>query len=62
MSIIDEFIEGVVLSLPDEGLEKLNELLDEGNFTEGKLSALLQEYDVNPLEILKERRSKEETL
>ena len=29
MSIIDEFIEGAVLSLPDEGIEKPNELLDD---------------------------------
>ena len=53
MSITESFIEGMLNALPDEGIDKLNKLLDEEKVTNESLSELLKEYDINPLEVLK---------
>lgn len=58
MSITESFISGVLSMLPEEGINKLNQLLDDG-ITEGALTELLKEYEIDPLEVLKEGKKAE---
>ena len=58
MSITESFISGVLSMLPEEGINKLNQLLDDG-ITEGALTELLKEYKIDPLEVLKEGKQAE---
>lgn len=53
MSITESFISGVLSMLPEEGINKLNRLLDD-EITEGALTELSKEYEIDPLEVLKE--------
>ncbi len=61
MSITESFISGVLSMLPEEGINKLNQLLDDG-ITEGALTELLKEYEIDPLEVLKEGKKAEDIL
>jgi hypothetical protein len=61
MSITESFISGVLSMLPEEGINKLNQLLDDG-ITEEELIGLLREYKIDPLEILKEGKAVEGAL
>ena len=58
MSITESFISGVLSMLPEEGINKLNRLLDDG-ITEGALTELLEEHEIDPLEVLKEGKKAE---
>ena len=58
MSVTESFISGVLSMLPEEGINKLNQLLDDG-ITEGALTELLKEYEIDPLEVLKEGKKAE---
>ena len=62
MSITDRFVVGVVDALPKDGLDKLDKLIDENKVTKESLAALLQEYDIDPLEVLKPKKGMEEVL
>ena len=58
MGITERFIVEVLNVLPEDGLKKLNKLVDEDEVTEESLTALLAEYNIDPLKIL--RNSDEE--
>lgn len=62
MSITDRFITGVLDMLPKDGLDKLNQLIDEDRVTKETIATLLQEYNVDPLEVLRLNNETEEVL
>jgi hypothetical protein len=56
MNITERFIDGVLSALPEEGVEKLNKLLDDDSISEETLSELLKEYKIDPIEIIKKEK------
>lgn len=60
MNITERFIDGVLSTLPEEGVEKLNKLLDSDSISEETLSELLKEYKIDPIEIIKKERKETE--
>ncbi len=50
----DAFIKKVLTSLPEEGLNKLNAMIDDGSVSEEKVNNLLIEYGIDPKDIAKE--------
>ena len=53
-AIIDEFIKKTLDVLPIDGLEKLNNMIDNDEITEESLYGLLKEYQINPVDIIKD--------
>lgn len=54
----DKFIDKVVESLPTEGLEELNAMIDEGKISKESLEDLLKKYNINPATIAKDIEGK----
>ena len=53
-SVTDAFVRRVLEILPEEGLKKLNVMIDDGSITEGAVNGLLSEYGIDSKEIIKE--------
>ena len=53
-NITDEFIKKVIAALPEEGLKKLNTMIDDDSISEDSVNALLREYNVDPKTIIEE--------
>lgn len=54
VNITDEFIKKVLAILPEEGLKKLNAMIDDDNISEDSINTLLQEYNIDPKTIIEE--------
>lgn len=55
----DKFIQKVIDILPDDGLQKLNTMIDENEVTEAALSELLRQYNIDVAGIVKAIKEEE---
>ena len=53
-NITDAFIKKVLSVLPEEGLRKLNAMIDDDSISEEAVNNLLAEYGIDPKVIIKE--------
>ena len=53
-NITDVFIQKILSVLPEEGLEKLNAMIDDGSISEESVNNLLKSYSIDPKIIAKE--------
>ena len=58
-NIADEFIKKVLAILPEEGLKKLNAMIDDDNISEDSVNTLLREYGIDPKIIIEEIKKEE---
>ena len=55
----DKFIQKVIDILPDDGLQKLNTMIDKNEVTEAALSELLRQYNIDVAGIVKAIKEEE---
>ena len=54
MDIRDNFITKILELLPKEGIIELNTLIDSDEISESSLNKLLEKYNINPKDVMKE--------
>ena len=55
----DKFIKKVLDILPDDGLQKLNTMIDNNEVTEASVNELLQQYNIDVASIIKSIKEEE---
>ena len=53
-NITDEFIKKILTALPENGLKKINNMIDNDSISEDSVNALLREYNIDPKTIIEE--------
>ena len=53
-NITDEFIKKILRALPEDGLKKINNMIDNDSISEDSVNALLREYNIDPKTIIEE--------
>ncbi len=53
-NITDEFIKKILTALPEDGLKKINNMIDNDSISEDSVNALLREYNIDPKTIIEE--------